>query len=188
MEGDNFRGEWLKRKHNLGLEFPNLPYFVDGNLKMTESMAIHQYIADKWDPTLLGNTPKERAKVMMMGNIIGDLAKAVTVPHYTSGSKEESLGKVPMQLPPILKFMGKNKFLCTAEKPTWVDFFFLEQVNRLRWVTDGGIFTDYPALKFYYDEMTALPQLKEHLENPNAPEKKMQFNGKTALLNGAQTW
>ena len=136
IEGENFRDEWLKKKQTLGLEFPNLPYFVDGSLKMTESMAIHQYIADKWDPTLLGNNPKERAKVMMVGNVIGELKGAVTVPHYTSGSKEESFSKIPTHLPPILKFMGKNKFLCTNEKPTWVDFYFFELVNAMRWVSD----------------------------------------------------
>ena len=27
--------------------FPNLPYFIDGDFKMTETIAIHKYIADK---------------------------------------------------------------------------------------------------------------------------------------------
>lgn len=32
---------WKKNKYNLGIEFPNLPYFIDGNVKITESLAIH---------------------------------------------------------------------------------------------------------------------------------------------------
>ena len=120
----------------------------------------------------------------MLGNVISDLKKAVVVPHYTTGSKEESLAQVPDQLPAILKFQGKNKFLCTNEKPTWVDFYFFEIVNSLRWVTEGKVFNDYPALRMYYDEMSNLPKLKEHLLDPKAPEKKLQFNGKTAKLNG----
>ena len=57
----------------MGLEFPNLPYFIDGNLKMTETKAIHQYVADKWMPELLGSNPKERSKVVMLAGVIGDL-------------------------------------------------------------------------------------------------------------------
>ena len=46
--------DWLSKKFNLGLDFPNLPYFKDGDLSLTESIAIHRYIADKWKPELLG--------------------------------------------------------------------------------------------------------------------------------------
>ena len=108
------------------MELPNLPYFHDGNVKISESLAIHQYIADKWDPEMNGLNPKDRAKVFMMGNIVMDLAINHKVPQYTTGSKEDAMAKVPEKLPPILKFQGKNKFLCTNDKPTWVDFFFFE--------------------------------------------------------------
>lgn len=107
------RAEWLKDKYKLGLEFPNLPYFIDGNIKLTESKAIHQYIADKWDRALLGNNMKERSKAMMLGNVIDELKQAVTSSHYKNASKDVSLAKVPAMLPTILKFQGKNKFLCT---------------------------------------------------------------------------
>jgi glutathione S-transferase len=45
---------WLSKKEKLGLDYPNLPYFIDGDFKMTETSAIHQYIADKWAPLLNG--------------------------------------------------------------------------------------------------------------------------------------
>jgi len=31
------RSEWLNEKFNLGLDFPNLPYYVDNDMKLTES-------------------------------------------------------------------------------------------------------------------------------------------------------
>ena len=49
--------EWLKDKYSLGLDFPNLPYFIDGDVRITETVAIHKYIAGKWGPELLGDTP-----------------------------------------------------------------------------------------------------------------------------------
>lgn len=54
-EGDEMKEEeWYSKKETLGLDFPNLPYFMDGDFCMTESLAIHRYIADKWKPELLG--------------------------------------------------------------------------------------------------------------------------------------
>ena len=52
--------EWREKdKTGLGIEFPNLPYFVDGDLKLTESKAVNRYICDKWKPELLGAGPQE---------------------------------------------------------------------------------------------------------------------------------
>lgn len=42
------REEWFdKDKKNLGLPFPNLPYLIDGDFKVTESRAINSYIIKK---------------------------------------------------------------------------------------------------------------------------------------------
>ena len=41
------RSCWTDVKESLGLDFPNLPYYVDGNVKITESWAIMRHIARK---------------------------------------------------------------------------------------------------------------------------------------------
>jgi glutathione S-transferase len=38
---------WFGEKFNLGLEFPNLPYYIDQNVKLTQSGAILRYLARK---------------------------------------------------------------------------------------------------------------------------------------------
>ena len=52
---------WFKEKFQLGLPFPNLPYFIDKfdgeDVHLTETSAIMKYIAAKWDPKLLGANP-----------------------------------------------------------------------------------------------------------------------------------
>ena len=59
--------EWTEQdKKNLGIEFPNLPYLIDGDYKLTECKAIHSYICDRWCPALLGSTPEQRAQIIMM--------------------------------------------------------------------------------------------------------------------------
>jgi glutathione S-transferase len=45
---------WFDVKYNLGMEFPNLPYLFDGDLKISETLAIIRYLANKYDKSLLG--------------------------------------------------------------------------------------------------------------------------------------
>ncbi|XP_037576602.2 LOW QUALITY PROTEIN: glutathione S-transferase-like [Dermacentor silvarum] len=40
--------EWLGEKFTLGLEFPNLPYYIDGDVKLTQSLAILRYLSRKY--------------------------------------------------------------------------------------------------------------------------------------------
>lgn len=62
------RDEWLSKKENLGLDFPNLPYFIDGDFSLTETLPIHKYIADKWNPELKGKDPQTRATISMLSS------------------------------------------------------------------------------------------------------------------------
>ena len=43
-----------------GLDFPNLPYYMEGDLKLTQSNAILRHLARKHD--LMGQTSAERAR------------------------------------------------------------------------------------------------------------------------------
>ena len=39
---------WPTQKFNLGLPFPNLPYYIDGNVKLTQSDAILRHLGRKY--------------------------------------------------------------------------------------------------------------------------------------------
>lgn len=54
---------------------------------MTECVAIHAYIADKWMPELLGRDHNERAQVNMLANVLNDFKGKVTFPCYSSADK-----------------------------------------------------------------------------------------------------
>ena len=60
------RSDWRDEKFNLGMEFPNLPYLFDGDVKLTETLAIMQYIAKKWKPDLLGRSAAEVGRLHML--------------------------------------------------------------------------------------------------------------------------
>ncbi|TOF72058.1 hypothetical protein CGJ15_27680, partial [Vibrio parahaemolyticus] len=38
------RSEWLNEKFKLGLDLPNLPYYIDGDIKITQSHAILRHL------------------------------------------------------------------------------------------------------------------------------------------------
>ena len=46
----------MTEKKAIGIDFPNLPHFIDTDgYAVTETLAIHEYIAAKWAPELLGS-------------------------------------------------------------------------------------------------------------------------------------
>ena len=52
------RACWTDKKETLGLTFPNLPYYIDGEMRLTETLAIMKYICNKYGPELLGKDPE----------------------------------------------------------------------------------------------------------------------------------
>lgn len=102
------RSAWLSVKDTLGLPFPNLPYFIDGKMKLTETNAIMKYIAAKYGPQLLGTDPAQIAKVEMVSGVVGDLKGAVTMPCYTSGDRGAITANLLERVKPIVKFLGDN--------------------------------------------------------------------------------
>ncbi|XP_022784603.1 glutathione S-transferase Mu 3-like isoform X2 [Stylophora pistillata] len=55
---------WLSVKETLGLPFPNLPYYIDGNVKLTQTLAIIRHIARKH--SLCGTSEEE----MMRADVV----------------------------------------------------------------------------------------------------------------------
>ena len=88
-DGPDFdRSAWMNVKDTLGLVFPNLPYIIDGNVKLSETYAIMKYIAAKFGPQLLGSDPENIAKVEMVASQVIELKGSVTMPCYTSGNRD----------------------------------------------------------------------------------------------------
>jgi glutathione S-transferase len=100
--------DWLKHKFNLGHPFPNLPHFIDGDVKLSETNAVHQYIARKYKPELLGKTPADQARIEMFLGPLGALKWGVTIPCYTTGDREAITAKIRSDIEPLLKFIGDN--------------------------------------------------------------------------------
>lgn len=80
---------WFDIKYKQGLPIPNLPYLIHGDFKLTESMAIHKYLAQVYDPTLLGKSIVDRANLEMLGGVIQDLNMKTKMAQLMTGSVDE---------------------------------------------------------------------------------------------------
>ena len=78
--------KWFDVKHEMGLDFPNLPYYIDGDVKLTQSGAILRYLAEKYG--LHGSDVKERAVLEMLAMECMDIhmayARCVYNPDFVS--------------------------------------------------------------------------------------------------------
>lgn len=59
-------------KINMGLDFPDLPYLLTPELKLSQTNAILKYIAERWAPELLGKNTKDIAIVNEVMGVLSD--------------------------------------------------------------------------------------------------------------------
>lgn len=85
------RSDWLNEKFNLGMEYPNLPYIFDEDVKLTETLAIMQYIAKKWKPELLGRNAAEVGRLHMLEYHVFMLKSTCTMPCYGENPDKDSI-------------------------------------------------------------------------------------------------
>ena len=56
----------------MGLDYPNLPYIIDGDFQLTESKAVTVYICDRWCPALMGANVAERSRIIQLQQVLND--------------------------------------------------------------------------------------------------------------------
>ncbi|KAH8041261.1 hypothetical protein HPB51_014409 [Rhipicephalus microplus] len=66
---------WLKDKFTLGLTFPNLPYYIDEDVRLTQSLAILRYLGRKHD--LAARNNREMAELDVIEQQARDLCLAL---------------------------------------------------------------------------------------------------------------
>uniref|UniRef100_A0A2R9AJB1 Glutathione S-transferase n=1 Tax=Pan paniscus TaxID=9597 RepID=A0A2R9AJB1_PANPA len=106
---DYDRSQWLNEKFKLGLDFPNLPYLIDGAHKITQSKAILGCIAYKHN--LCGETEGEKIWEDILENQLVDnhvqLARLCYNPDFKK-LKPEYLEALPAMLKLYSQFLGKQ--------------------------------------------------------------------------------
>uniref|UniRef100_A0A4X2L9D2 Glutathione S-transferase n=1 Tax=Vombatus ursinus TaxID=29139 RepID=A0A4X2L9D2_VOMUR len=130
------KSQWLDVKFSLGLDFPNLPYLIDGDHKITQSSAILRYIwggghagmVEEKKPDFYGlkvrTWPQGKLPpYQLMANVSFFLSQEVL--------KIEYLEQLPGQLKLFSLFLGKWTWFA-GDKITYVDFLVCDVLDQNR--------------------------------------------------------
>ncbi|KAA3678122.1 glutathione S-transferase, partial [Paragonimus westermani] len=117
-----------------GFEFQHPPYYQDGNLELTQSLATLRYTAG--EHKMLGSMLEQRAMISMFEVALGDLCSGVLRIAYNEEFEErkaENLKSMPTTLSIWSKFLrGKSDF--QHSMPSHLDFMFNEAFDVLHYV------------------------------------------------------
>lgn len=126
------RAVWFENdKKNLGLNFPNIPYLIDGDFNLTESFAIHRYIVRRWGKNeLLGKDIKDNARIESLISLFNEVTGAVKALFWNKDhetAKAAVLEKVKPKLDLLEKSLNGKEF--ALGYLTLADFVIAEDSN-----------------------------------------------------------
>jgi len=158
------RSEWLNEKFNLGLDFPNLPFYEDENVKLSQSNAILRYVGRK--AGLEGKNDVEKAHVDMLIEQVFDLRNLCTGLYYSDKFQERLKPFLEVNLPNSLqtfeKYLG-NKTWLIGDNITLPDFHFAELLDQIL-LLEPKIFDKFPKLKAYHQRFFELPAIVAYMK------------------------
>jgi len=125
VKQENFTSmeEWFgNKKAAIGGDFPNLPYLVDGDYKLSESSAIPGYLINKAGKTeLLGKDFKDQAIVRQIEGVLADIRNNTGKVVYGAASEEaakaeiikvfDQAGATITKINQLSKFLGTKEYL-----------------------------------------------------------------------------
>jgi len=163
--------EWLPKKQDGTMPFPNLPYLIDGDLTLTESEAILAHLAIKAKKLELLGKDEDRARFLQLRGIITELGPRLGEYAYMSKDMDELKQKCdiwkswwgPSKLPGLNDLLGKNEWVMGYL--TYLDFLlaeFTERTSDMDAETGTNILTDYPNIIAHSKRVQELPAVKAY--------------------------
>uniref|UniRef100_A0A8C6A6C2 Glutathione S-transferase n=1 Tax=Marmota marmota marmota TaxID=9994 RepID=A0A8C6A6C2_MARMA len=161
---DYDRSQWLNEKFKLGLDFPNLPYLIDGPHKITQSNAILRYLARKHN--LCGETEEEKIRVDILENQIMDVRMHFIMLCYNPDfekKKPEYLEAMPEMIKLFSQFLGKRPWFA-GDKITYVDFITYDVLDQHR-VFEPKCLEAFPNLKDFMSRFEGLKKISAYMKS-----------------------
>lgn len=177
---------WFEEKDKLGLDFPNLPYLIDGDFKLTESEAIMKYICMKYNPKLLGKTQEDKGRILMVESVLRDLKKLAYSPAYKKNGTVDDFLPAKTTVFNLMEYIHKNNYeFLGGSEVAFVDFYLFEIVSWL----NGTVFNDsmvkeHIQLNGYMSRMKNLPGFAQVWQDDTKCIKG-PFNGNMAWIGNA---
>ncbi|XP_018422494.1 PREDICTED: glutathione S-transferase Mu 1-like isoform X3 [Nanorana parkeri] len=159
------RSQWLDVKEKLGLDFPNLPYLLDGDVKLTQSNTILRYIACKHG--LCGESESEINNVSLIENQSMDFRMGLVSIAYNpqfETLKGPYLEKLPVALGRFSRFLGDRHWFA-GDKITFADFLMYDVLDQHR-ILDPNCLQNFQNLQDFLTRFETLPAIAAYMKSP----------------------
>lgn len=160
---------WLQEKKALaaqGFPFANLPYLVDGETKIVQSLAIMRYLARKHGLVVPDSKPAEAARVDMLESQLNELRWSLIYhcwEDYFESVKWNFAEALPGQVEQLSRALGDRSWLA-GDKITHVDFMLYELLDQLSLFRPGCL-DKHDNLKAYVDRFRQLKPIEAYLSS-----------------------
>ncbi|GAB6021449.1 Glutathione S-transferase Mu 4 [Chamberlinius hualienensis] len=161
------KSDWLKEKHSHNLDFPNLPYYIDGKVRLTHSPTILRYLARKYN--MGGKTEEEMQRIDLLESELYDLREnffSLCRSANFDQQKVNYLKNLAPSLKQISSFLGSRKYFA-GDNLTYVDFIAYEYLYEHQ-LLQPGLLNDYQNLANFYNNFEAIPQLSKYIQTAEA--------------------
>jgi len=160
------KDEWFEgKKESLGLLYPNLPYIVDGDVKMTEHLAIMRYIARKYN--LAPTTEQEIIVSDQTESFVFDIRfrfyrTAYNTDNYEA-SKVEFLELANKKLPYLNNLLANNEYV-VGDRLTYVDVVVYDFLLLMR-AFEPELISKNANLARFIDTIQKLPKMNDYMNS-----------------------
>ena len=161
---DYDRSQWLNERSKLGLDFPNLPYLIDGPHKLTQSNAILRYIARKHN--MCGETAKETIQVDILESQVMDVRLHMARVCYSSDFEKLKPGyvdEIPEKMRLFSEFLGKGPWFA-GHTLTYVDFLAYDILDLHR-IFEPKCLDEFPNLKDFITRFEGLKKISAYMKS-----------------------
>ncbi|CAG2117361.1 unnamed protein product [Medioppia subpectinata] len=162
-----FRADWMKVKFTLGLDFPNLPYYMDGPIKVTQSNAIMRYLARKHGLVATDETGlvrQDMAEQQLVDIRYQFILGLVFATDFETVKVKYLAETLPKLLDELSRFLGTRQWF-TGNEVNYVDFLAYEVLDWFRLFSPETV-NKYQNLVQFLTRFESLPAIKAYMKSP----------------------
>lgn len=178
------RSSWMDVKPTIGLDFPNLPYYMDGDTKMTESTAILKHVGRK-NNCLLPKNDTESDRCDMLEGTVSDFRRDFVMLCYRPGFEDNKTAffdkTFPTKMERFNQYMSDKEWI-SGETLTYVDFMFCEILDHVR-LMQPGCYDKYENINRYLEKFFKMEKIASYRASDRF--KKYPINNKMANWGGS---
>ncbi|KAL4449713.1 hypothetical protein ABPG74_008086 [Tetrahymena malaccensis] len=167
-------GKWFKQdKLSLGLDFPNLPYLIDGEVKLTEFVAIFDYLSEKYGkPEWLGKG-NDKYVVSSLRSLFDELSTQThrgSLKKTQEEKKQYILDNFVPKFRYLSKFIGRKEYLLGYF--TIADLYFLSVINEFKANVPQDSYTEFaPVFDPIINRIASIPEIAGYIASESHPKQ-----------------